>query len=129
MVVVAGQFLRGAADVVQAVGFVGVVMRGVVPADVGGDLVVGAEGGGGGAEAGRGCEDVEVGAEPVGAVLVVVVVPFCGVDGAGVVCAVVWVWGGGGVEGEAGGVGRGLGGGCQGVGGCEGEEEREEVGG
>lgn len=110
--VVARQRLRGTADVVQAVRFVGVVVRGVVPADVGGDLVVGAEGGGGGAEAGCGCEAVEVCAEPVGAVLVVVVVPFCVVDGAGVVCGVVWVWGGGGGEGEVGGVGGGLGGGC-----------------
>lgn len=103
--VVAREGLCGAADVMHAVRFV-VEMGMVVPADEGGDLIVFAEGGGGGAEAGGAGYGVEVCAKPGWRVLGVVVGPFCGVYGAGVVCAVVCV-GGGGVDGEGGGLGDG----------------------
>lgn len=85
-------------------------MRVVVPADEGGDLVVFTQGGGRGAEAGGGGYGVEVCAEPVWRVLRVVVGPFCVVHGAGVVGAVVCVWGegvDGGVDGEGGGLEKG----------------------
>lgn len=61
-----------------------VEVRVVVPADEGGDLVVGAVRGIRGAEAGGGGYGVEVCAEPVDGVLVEVVVPFVGADGAGI---------------------------------------------